>query len=208
MTSTNYKLTYFNGRGRAELIRLVFAVAGVKYEDVRLEREQWPTIKPTTPFGQVPILEVDDVKLCQSIAIARYLARKFNLAGTTELDQVRVDMVGDCIEDTIKPLPTIFRETDDAKKAELVKNFIEEHLPKTFVGLENILKTNDGGDGFFVGSALTWADLSFFVATESLERVGAASVLSNYPKLVALQQRVRTVPQVAEWLAKRPVTPF
>lgn len=36
-----YKLTYFDLRARAEIIRLVFAAAGVDYEDVRLEAEQW-----------------------------------------------------------------------------------------------------------------------------------------------------------------------
>jgi len=30
-----------------------------------------------TPFGQMPVLEVDGVKLGQSYAIARFLARKF-----------------------------------------------------------------------------------------------------------------------------------
>lgn len=40
-----YKLIYFNGRGRAETIRLLFAQAQVKYEDVRIEKDQWPTLK-------------------------------------------------------------------------------------------------------------------------------------------------------------------
>lgn len=36
-----YKLYYFNGRGRAELARLVFAAAGVPYEDVRFTKDDW-----------------------------------------------------------------------------------------------------------------------------------------------------------------------
>ena len=43
----DYKLIYFNGRGRAELIRLLFAQAGVKYEDKRITREEWAEIKPS-----------------------------------------------------------------------------------------------------------------------------------------------------------------
>ena len=38
---STYKLYYFNTRGSAEPIRIMFAQAGVKYEDVRFEREQW-----------------------------------------------------------------------------------------------------------------------------------------------------------------------
>jgi len=43
----SYKLTYFNGRGRAEFSRLIFAQAGVKYEDVRIERAAWAELKPS-----------------------------------------------------------------------------------------------------------------------------------------------------------------
>ena len=47
MSGHKYKLTYFNLRGRAELARLVFAAAGQKYEDIRIEKEQWPELKPS-----------------------------------------------------------------------------------------------------------------------------------------------------------------
>ena len=38
---STYKLYYFNARGSVETIRIIFAQAGVKYEDVRFEGEQW-----------------------------------------------------------------------------------------------------------------------------------------------------------------------
>ena len=40
-----YKLTYFNDRGNAEVARLIFAKAQVKYEDVRMTSEQFKEIK-------------------------------------------------------------------------------------------------------------------------------------------------------------------
>lgn len=43
----SYKLYYFEGRGRAELCRLLFALAGEKYEDIRFTQEQWPAFKPS-----------------------------------------------------------------------------------------------------------------------------------------------------------------
>ena len=44
---TKYKLTYFDIRGRAEMTRLLFAAAGASYEDVRVKKEDWPTLKPS-----------------------------------------------------------------------------------------------------------------------------------------------------------------
>ena len=43
-----YTLTYFNYRGRAELIRLILAVADVDYEDERItEIDKWMKLKPS-----------------------------------------------------------------------------------------------------------------------------------------------------------------
>ena len=44
--ATKYKLIYFTRTGRAEMTRLMFAAAGVKYEDVRIKLEDWPKLKP------------------------------------------------------------------------------------------------------------------------------------------------------------------
>ena len=38
---STYKLYYFDSRGSGEPIRIIFAQAGVKYEDLRFTREQW-----------------------------------------------------------------------------------------------------------------------------------------------------------------------
>jgi len=201
----HYKLTYFNFRARAEVIRLLFALNDVEYEDVRVEAVT-AEVKSRTPFGQVPILEIDGRTFCQSYAIGRYLARKFNLAGKTELDQLQADMVVDCLEDGVKPFLAAFFLDDQAKKAELLKKYSEEQLPATYASLEKILESNNGGDGFFVGDSLTWADLAFHVFVGWGKTGGNEALLEKYPKLTALEKRVDSVPKVAAWIAKRPVT--
>jgi len=203
-----YKLTYFNGRGRAETMRQLFALAGVDYEDHRVERDQWPALKPGTPFGQMPLLEVDGVTLCQSHSCARYLARKFNLAGKTELEQAQADMIVDCLDDSVKPIYSFFFEKDEAKKEECKKNFREEQLPVSLGHLENILKSNNGGDGYFVGKELTWADLTFINTIDWAAMYLSADLLASYPKMKALKERVEKLPKVAAWIAKRPKTDF
>lgn len=209
MCDCKYKLTYFNGRGRAEIVRLIFAVAGQKYNDVRIERDAWPgDLKDKTPFGQIPILEVEGVTLCQSNAIALYLANEFGLAGKTALDKARAHMVIECTEDVLKPFLGFMFEKDETRKAELKKKYVEETLPKNLAGLEKILKQNNGGNGFFVGDGLTWADLGVLNLADWLKVIGSEGQLANYEKLHALLARVAAVPSIAEWLAKRPVTQF
>uniref|UniRef100_A0A915K7L4 glutathione transferase n=1 Tax=Romanomermis culicivorax TaxID=13658 RepID=A0A915K7L4_ROMCU len=83
----HYKLCYFNVRGKAEGIRYIFAQAGVDFEDHRVSQDEWPQLKPSkfwicmyknrTPMGQLPVLHVDSKVLCQSIAIARYIAKEY-----------------------------------------------------------------------------------------------------------------------------------
>jgi len=205
----NYKLTYFNGRGRAEIVRMLFAEAGVEYVDERLERDQWAKIKPSTPFGQVPILEVDGVKLCQSNACARYIARKYNLAGKTDLEQAQADMIIDCFEDSLKPIVSIFVEKDEAKKAELKKKYADEQLPGYLTLFEALLKANHGGDKFLVGAERTWADLAFINFVQwTIGMAGATNPLEKFPKLAALDERVKKLPKIAAWLEKRPKTDF
>ena len=48
---SNYTLNYFGVSGRGELIRLLFAAAGIPFTDKRIETNSWPTQKPLTPLG-------------------------------------------------------------------------------------------------------------------------------------------------------------
>jgi glutathione S-transferase len=69
----HYRLTYFNLRGRGEPIRLLLHAAGQEFEDVRVEGEKWPELKPKSPLGQMPFLDVIDgnkvVTIGQSVTI-------------------------------------------------------------------------------------------------------------------------------------------
>merc|ERR1712098_593613 len=61
-TMVNIKLTYFDLRARGEPCRLLLAYGGLKYEDERIPppwdpASTWGTIKPSTPFGQLPLLQ-------------------------------------------------------------------------------------------------------------------------------------------------------
>lgn len=207
---SQYKLVYFNGRGRAELVRWVFKVAGVEFEDYRFPKGGWAPFKPTTNFGQVPVLIVDDkTQYCQSTAIARYIAQKYGLAGNSIKDETRCDMIVDGCMDVALLTTVIFREHDEGKKAELKKKFEDEQLPKFLTLFEGVLKHNGGGDGWFVADKMTWADLAFVLCTGSwLDAIHVETDFTAYPKIEALRQKVMAHPAVADWNTNGPKTAF
>lgn len=78
-----YKLNYFNLRARGEVVRLVFAAAGQKYEDNRFEFAQWPQYKALSPLGTCPWLEIHDGNkvrhLGQSNTIGKHILKSEGL---------------------------------------------------------------------------------------------------------------------------------
>ena len=202
-----YKLYYFNFRGRAELIRQVFAAAGQEYEDVRFEREQWPEFKAKSPTGQCPFLEVIDGDntfiLTQSVSIARFIARKFNLAGKGEQEQAEVDMYADQVTDLLNEMVKAYKETDEARKKEMEEKVKTEIMPNNLKMFEaRLAKT---GSGLLAASGLTFADMYLANVLEWLGDKKEA-VLAHFPLVKQLCQLVITNPGIAAWLAKRPVT--
>lgn len=204
---STYKLYYFNGRGRAEIPRLIFVAAGQNFEDIRYEQAEWPAHKAEMPLGQMPVLEVDGVKLPQSTSIARFLAKQFNLAGKDNLEQAKVDAVVDTINDLIAVLLPARMEPDETKKQELTKKFFSEGLPKNLENLEKLAKLYADDGPFFVGNTLTWADLSFYELGEYLLPI-EGDCLDKTPWLQQNRAEVAKHPKVTEYIQSRPKLAF
>lgn len=51
------------------------------------------------PYGMLPVLEIDGKPIAQSNAVARYLARKHNLAGRDEWESMLCDVLVDTLGD-------------------------------------------------------------------------------------------------------------
>merc|ERR1712212_486415 len=126
----NIKLTYFDLRARAEPCRLLLAYGGLQYKDERIPppwepASTWATVKPTTPFGQLPLLQWGDEVICQSMACARFVAREVGLA----------DEIIDVIQDLINAGVKLFFAKDEAGQ----KNHAEVTVPTALGQLETKL---------------------------------------------------------------------
>ncbi|XP_046646250.1 glutathione S-transferase 1-like [Daphnia pulicaria] len=203
---SNYKLIYFNVRGRAELSRLILSCANVPFEDYRIEHSDWPAIKQDMPFKQIPVLQVDGVNLlAQSNTIARYLARQHQLAGQNEWEQSQADMFIDCVYDLHAGMRPVAREKDPEKQQEIFDKVNEEMIQPHAKKIEEILIKN--GSGFLVGNALTWADIAYYAyfTTPMMDRLGG-QVLESHPHLKKLIQHVGDIPTIKKYIETRPVT--
>ena len=73
------KLSYFDFQGgRGEPARLALAIGGIPFEDDRVSTD-WAKRKGQTPFGSLPVLDVDGQIVTQSNAINRYVGKLTDL---------------------------------------------------------------------------------------------------------------------------------
>jgi len=201
----SYKLHYFNGRGRAEVIRLALVAGGHKFEDIRIEMESWHKIKLTTPTGVLPYLETPDGILVQSNAILRHLARKFHLYGKTECEHYFVDRTIDQVADVVALLHALMFGPADKRDASK-KEFVDEKGKNLVTSLVKFLEDNK--TGFVAGNGITVGDLAVMDLTYTLHEV-APDLMKHFSALdVHYKRIVEACPAVKKWISERPKTQF
>merc|ERR1712136_200758 len=199
-----YKLMYFDVMGRAELARMCFAQAGVAFTDDRFSFEEWPAKKEPTPFGQVPVLYINDKPLPQSGAITRYLANEFGLMGENNMEAAYIDMIVETLQDMFKNMP--FMEKDPEVKAKKEKEIFEGTIVPYLTKMEKKFSAADNKD-FLVGSKVSLADIAMMHAGSQLKKK-APTVFDNFPTLGALVEKIAALPNIAKYIAARKETPF
>ncbi|KAI4470748.1 glutathione s-transferase [Holotrichia oblita] len=174
-------LHYFDARWTTETVRLLLKYGGIEFEDHRIEKSVWGDIKPTMPFGHLPVIEADGKKAAQSIAIARYVAKKVKLIGANDWEDLEIDAIVDTLNDIKEKLSEIFGEEDEKSKDVLKETHLKETLPYYFEKLDSMAKSNNG---YLVGKKLTWADFYFTVACDLYAGIVGSDIVERYPNLV------------------------
>jgi glutathione S-transferase len=202
-------LHYFNGRGRAEVIRQLLTSNGVAFEDKTFTFQAWPEHKATGAyeFGYVPMLEIDGHRLVTSLAIERYLAKKFSLYPADLYQAYLVESLIDYKVDIIDTLGHLFFVRRDLQAlADWFASDVKQHLKV----IEARLLANHAGDEFFVGEGKTWADYSIFqflYDTFCLPGLETRQVVlqETAPKLVSFVERfLANDAALQQWVASRP----
>jgi len=113
------KLTYFDFHGgRGEPARLALSLAGIPFEDDRVLGTDWPRRKPSTPFGSLPVLEVDGAIVTQSNGINRYVGKLADLYPSDPWQAALCDEAMEAVEDITSKVSATFSLPEDQKKAQ------------------------------------------------------------------------------------------
>lgn len=195
-----YKLIYFNGTGRGELIRFIFAYAGIKYTDERVAMADWPARKPNIPGNRLPVLMVGDKPLPQSLAQARFAAREAGLIPENSLDAAYCDALVDTIEELHpKFFDIMFSNVSDAEKKKQYQDLLTNKMTPFFTRLNKRLT----GKQWFVSDKLTWADLA--IANAALQfKAKIPNAFDAFPVIDSHVKKVLALPKIKEYIDKRP----
>ncbi|GMT15470.1 hypothetical protein PFISCL1PPCAC_6767, partial [Pristionchus fissidentatus] len=203
-----YKLTYFDLRGRAEPIRMLFAIAGLPLEDRRVTMEEWADVSKTTPFAALPMLEVDGFKIAQTKAILRYIARETGYAGSDNLSAAYADSLADQFADFITafvPWHIVNVGYAPGDKDALYESTYVPARAKNFPFFEEALKKSTTG---WIANTpeLTYADVMIGALLEMLKTVDpkADALFDGFPLIEAFYKKFFAHPKLQKYLEERP----
>ncbi|XP_059698743.1 glutathione S-transferase-like isoform X1 [Haemorhous mexicanus] len=193
------KLHYFNGRGRMEPIRWLLATAGVEFEESYLDKKEDLTKLQkdgSLLFQQVPMVEIDGMKLVQTRAILNYIATKYNLYGKDMKERALIDMYVEGMFDLNELLIMYVVQPAD-KKEEYFANMMDKAENRYFPVFEKVLK--DHGKDFLVGNQLSRADVQLLEIILMVEEC-KPDILAKFPRLQSFKARLSNIPTIKKFL--------
>jgi glutathione S-transferase len=202
---SNITLHYFDmAGGRGEEVRLALHAAGIEFDDHRINREQWRDMKPNTPFGGLPVLEIKGKgELSQSNAILGMIGSQHDLLPQDFFEAARHIAILNACEDLRCVIVRTMRIKDDAEKQKAREELVAGYLKEWSGYVEKQIR-----GPFFGGNDLSVADLKLYIVMNWIKRgiidhIPATS-FDSFAGLSALFDAVVQHPKIVEWYAAHP----
>jgi glutathione S-transferase len=184
--------------GRAEMVRMVYALAGRPYEDIYVTFEEArAAVEGKNPFRQFPFVETSSGEIIyQTFAMMHHAAHGTTAWPSSADELTRALSVALGGYDLYQAFGG-FAADDAAAK----QKFEQRRLPQYFKALEEIYSTR----AFAAGDTPTFADciVRESVAWCARRNDVARALLADQPALSAFQERFGQVPAIAAFLAKQ-----
>jgi glutathione S-transferase len=198
------RLTYFDAPvSRGEECRLALHLAGIDFEDNRISMSDWPALKPLTPYGALPVLDLPGhAPFAQTNPILLLIGRRHGLHPTDAFEAARHEAMMQHVEELRHNVSPTLRMGDAEKKAAreaLVAGF----LPAWGKAAERNLAS---AAPFFAGATIHVVDLKLHMAVRwflggKVDHI-PATIFAAFPKLMGVHDAVRDHPGVKAWYAK------
>ena len=191
---SKYILHYFETNGRAAVPRAILSYAKANWVNNLISQEDWPKTKTSgsCEFEQIPVLEVNNKKYCESNAINLYLAETFNLMGKDVEENYQIVNLLMTFDDFLTIFKIYIMCPDENKKIELKKKteeklkFFYEKFEKRYVSF--------GKPKYFLGEKFTLADIYitvFLPTCLNLLQMKECNFKDSIPNLNELMIRVK-----------------
>ena len=191
-------------------VLLTLDAKGIEYENVVvMPNDQSPAFRAISPLGKIPVLQHDDFTIPDSSVICRYLDRVFPEKPIYPADpklEARAGWVEEYADTKLIEncaglfqqrflFPRMFnRPTDQA----IVDNILANGMPPVLAYLESIAPAS----GYFVGNALSIADIAVTTAFLQAQYGDFQVDGSKYPKLAGYLKGAFASPIVTGRMAK------
>lgn len=222
-----YELYYWPSiQGRGEFVRLALEDAGADYVDVARKPKEMAAMMRMMesrsldhpPFAP-PFLKAGKLVIAQTANILLYLGSRLDLVPANEssrlwahqLQLTIADWVAEA-HDTHHPIGSSLYYEDQKKEAKRrAADFTGERIPKFFGYFEGILERHPKGSDYLLGRRVSYVDLSMFQMVEGLRYAfprAMARLEADYPRTVALHDRIAERPRLRTYLSSPRRIPF
>uniref|UniRef100_A0A8B9TA47 glutathione transferase n=1 Tax=Anas platyrhynchos TaxID=8839 RepID=A0A8B9TA47_ANAPL len=147
-------------------------------------------------FQQVPMVEIDGMKMVQTRAILSYIAGKYNLYGKDLKERAWIDMYVEGTTDLMGMIMQLPLQSAEMREKNLAL-IIERSKTRYFPVYEKALK--DHGHDYLVGNKFSWADIHLLEAILMVEEC-KPDILSAFPQLQAFKGRISNIPTIKKFL--------
>ncbi|KAI1308381.1 hypothetical protein EDD11_004310 [Mortierella claussenii] len=212
---STFQLYYFDFHGFAGVCRLVLAASGAHFTN-EVPGDLWATKKPETPFGLMPILKETSadgktsLKVAESDAIERYLAKKFGMLGQDTFEETVVNSFASNTQGALLHFFTMYGIVKDPEqRAENKKTLLTGALGSWVKTHEQHLQAN-GSNGHYLGNKLSLADIKSAFLLRIIQYIFGEDLISETktPALWKIRSNFENIPSVKAFLSSEQFKDF
>lgn len=191
-------VTYFDLRGRAEAIRVLFTDQGIPFMDRRIRSAgSWEALRRDLPLRVLPHYSDPRLTLTQSQAILRYLGASIGMTPSDPVGQAPFDEALSAVAEVQEALWQFAWQPEYSSQPELFAN----GALRRYLGNLERLFGRDSSE-FWVGGKISHVDYLAYVLLDEL-RAFFPAVLAERDLLAAFYAHMAARPRISAYIGSR-----